>query len=349
MTQELETSRKIVPLLEPGGKRHQNFIYSPWSFVKETVGYKIIMAVAELISATHIIFFRHRIGLRSLPAWAMIVFFLLFLWINISGSILNLLRGSLSFDWWFLLYTLLMGLLAFYHIQVGYELGEQQSTTVEGLHTVSRGDSHLVGLMQFIPPLKITLPVFSQLPKKWATKELKAIHFDEPIVQRWVEPFALLALSVFFGFHSWFLATWCYIGGIMLALVETDISHKAFHTYWDEKDTMGEAYTQRKWRIISENQQQHRLKPNQKIGGISQFNCELMARREERIRKQERQAIRDDEKRIARVMVTTLQEQNRIQAAKEQARLKAEQAEQREKEEQERLEAEQTPSAEQDT
>lgn len=155
-------SNKEVQPLHSTTERPINLYDDPISFVMDNLAYKFAIVLCMLQSNSVLVFLRHRIGRRIMRGW---IFQMLFVFL-ICASGLGVFFTHDSIDVPLAIYALLMGLLAIYHHSVGKELTEVPDPNLR-LHTMSRGDSHLMLLMSVISPLPPvhTLTIYPHYPK----------------------------------------------------------------------------------------------------------------------------------------------------------------------------------------
>ena len=226
-------SNKEVQPLHSTGERPINLYDDPISFVMDNLAYKFAIVLCMLQSNSVLVFLRHRIGRRIMRGW---IFQMLFIFLMCSSG-LGVFFTHNSIDVPLAIYALLMGLLAIYHHSVGKELTEVTDPNLM-LHTMSRGDSHLMLLMYIMP--RITLPVYQFYQKQF--KPVRILPLSEPTVQRVLEPIFLLLMSAYFSFwQPSFLGWWLALSSITLIVVESDYHARALNTSLDLFDAQIEA------------------------------------------------------------------------------------------------------------
>lgn len=252
-----QSNKEVQPLYSTA-QRPINLYDDPISFVMDNLAYKFAIVLCLLQSNSVLVFLRHRIGRRIMRGW---IFQMLFIFLMCASG-LGVFFTHDSIDVPLAIYALLMGLLAIYHHSVGKELTEVTDPNLK-LHTMSRGDSHLMRLMSIMP--RITIPVYQFYRKRF--KKVRLFPLGEPTVQRVLEPIFLLLMAAYFSFwQPSFLGGWLALSAITLLVVESDYHTRALNTSLDLFDAQIEAGVMREVQTASH---QGNRPTHDKINGIS--------------------------------------------------------------------------------
>lgn len=171
-------------------------------------------------------------------------------------------------DWLVIFYAIAMGVLATYHHIVGKELTSIKEPR-DMLHTMARGDSHLMFIMDIMP--RITIPMWHFYYRRW--RPVRIFPFDEPTVQRVLEPSILLILALILGLNgSTTLSGWFTISGVFLYIVESDYHTGATNKALDMFDSKIEA---RVMQAVNESYTNRERVPT-KINGIATTSEQML-------------------------------------------------------------------------
>ncbi|WP_375493356.1 hypothetical protein [uncultured Nostoc sp.] len=229
----VEDTRKEVTPIKSDGSPSLNLYDDPIALLMTDKLYKLLVVICMIQSNNAIVFFRHRIGRRIMRAWIFIFLFLVLISVGFGSAAF---QAEHNIDLMLVLYALSMGILAIYHYNVGKELTEIKDPN-QMLHTMARGDSYLMYLMDMMP--RITIPMWHFYYRRW--RPVLIFPLDEPTVQRVLEPIILAILGGIFALNGSALGGWLLISALCLVFVESDYHTGATNKMLDMFDSKIEA------------------------------------------------------------------------------------------------------------
>jgi hypothetical protein len=243
--------------MNPRNDRHHNMYEDPLACLLPW--WAMMQFFLMFPSNSVIVFLRSNLGYRLMKPWVFGVIFL-FLWLagigglaafSFAGGSGN--GGSSGGTLPLLCFALGLGGLAIFHRRRGWKMVFSKTNP---LHTMSRGDSHLVKVLPMVP--------------EW-------------IIQRYVEPFLVMVLGLLMLRFQWtILGLWFMLSGLCLAAIEAFVLEAAINAMLDPLDDRIEANMLREMDAFITGNGQDGEKPK-KIGGLVTASPELLQARRERL------------------------------------------------------------------